>query len=103
MSRSSMGRIGPRSSRGETDVNRLILRYGYPISILILVIFGWVVYQRASRGWDQITVLAIAAAIVWVVGVPAFVILWPRITVNGYKRATLKRGLGDGPIAVNTI
>jgi hypothetical protein len=84
-------------------MNRLILKYAYPVTAVILLIFAWVIYERVSRGWSEITVLAIAAGIVWVLGVPTFIYLWPRITVNGFKNAILKRGFGDGPIPVNTL
>jgi hypothetical protein len=85
-------------------MNRFILRYGYVITAVILVVFAWVVYQRiAHGGWDQIVVLAIAAGVVWIIAAPAFVYFWPRITVNGYRRAILRHGLGGGPIPVNTL
>ncbi|KHL05693.1 hypothetical protein LK10_00090 [Sinomonas humi] len=47
--------------------------------------------------------LGVAALVVWLLVTPAFIYFWPRITVNGYKRAILKRGFGDGPIPVNTL
>ncbi|MDQ4503607.1 DUF1254 domain-containing protein [Sinomonas sp. ASV322] len=84
-------------------MNRLILKYGYPLTIVILAIFAWVVYQRVSRGWSEVIPLAVAAGIVWVVGAPAFIYVWPRLTVNGFKKAILKHGLGGGPIPVNTL
>jgi hypothetical protein len=84
-------------------MNRLILKYAYPVTAVILVIFAWVVYQRISQGLSEIVTLAIAAAIVWLIGVPTFIYLWPRITVTGFKRAILKRGFGGGPIPVNTL
>lgn len=84
-------------------MNRLILKYGYPVTAVILAIFAWVIYSRASRGWNEIVVLVVAAVIVWVLGVPAFIYLWPRITVAGFKRAIVKRGFGGGPIPVNTL
>jgi hypothetical protein len=84
-------------------MNRLIVKYAYPVTAVILVIFAWVIYQRISQGPSEIITLAIAAAIVFVLGVPAFIYFWPRITVTGFKRAILKRGFGDGPIPVNTL
>jgi hypothetical protein len=83
-------------------MNRLILRYAYPVTIAILAVFVWVVYQRISRGSD-ILPLVVAGVIVWVIGVPGFIYFWPRLTVNGFKRAILKRGLGGGPIPLNTL
>ncbi|HKU12609.1 MAG TPA: DUF1254 domain-containing protein [Sinomonas sp.] len=84
-------------------MNRLILKYAYPLTAVILVIFAWVVYQRASQGWSQIVPLGVGAVIVWVLGAPAFIYFWPRMTVSGYKRAILKNGIGGGPIPVNTL
>ena len=39
----------------------------------------------------------------WALVAPAFIYLWPRLTVNGFKTAILKRGFGGGPIPVNTL
>lgn len=83
-------------------MNRLILKYGRPLTAVILAVFAWVIYRRISNG-DGIIPLVIAAVIVWGLGAPAFIYLWPRLTVNGYKRAILKHGFGDGPIPVNTL
>jgi hypothetical protein len=83
-------------------MNRLILKYGYPVTGVILAIFAGVIYMRVSRGSDMVT-LAVAAVIVWAVGAPVFLYLWPRITVSGFKRAILKRGFSGGPIPVNTL
>jgi hypothetical protein len=86
-------------------VNRIILKYGYPITAVILVVFAWVVYRRlASGGAAAIVPLAIAAVAIWIVGTLAFIYYWPRIIVEGFKRAILRGGLGgDGPIPVNTL
>jgi hypothetical protein len=84
-------------------MNRLILKYRYPITAVILVIFAWVVIQRLARGVDAIIPLAVAALVVWPLGVFVFIYFWPRITVGGFKRAILKRGFGGGPIPINTL
>lgn len=84
-------------------MNRLIVKYAYPVTLVILVIFAWVVYQRLSRGGSEIVVLAVAAVIVWAVGAPTFIFLWPRLTVNGFKAAIVKRGFSGGPIPINTL
>ena len=84
-------------------MNRLILKYGYPVTIVILLIFVWVITRRLGQGVGAIIPLAVAAAIVWLLGTVAFLCFWPRITVGGFKRAILRRGLGDGPIPVNTL
>ncbi|WP_081736722.1 DUF1254 domain-containing protein [Arthrobacter sp. MA-N2] len=83
-------------------MNRLILKYGRSLTAVILAVFAWVIYRRISSG-DGIIPLAIAAVIVWALGAPAFIYLWPRLTVNGYKRAITKHGFGDGPVPVNTL
>lgn len=83
-------------------MNRLILKYGYPLTAVILVVFAWVVFQRITHGSD-LTLLIVAAVIVWVFGTLAFIYFWPRITVTGFKRAIVNRGFGGGPIPVNTL
>jgi hypothetical protein len=84
-------------------MNRLILKYAYPITAVILLIFAWVVIQRLSGGWAAMATLVIAAVVVWAIGAPAFIYFWPRITVGGFKRAIVRRGFGGGPIPVNTL
>jgi hypothetical protein len=84
-------------------MNRLIVKYAYPVTAVILLIFAWVIYTRIAKGWSAISTLAVAAVIVWAIGVPTFISLWPRITVNGFKRAIVTRGFGGGPIPVNTL
>ena len=85
-------------------MNRLILKHGTPITIVILAVFAWVIYRRvADGGLDAIILLAATAVAVWVLGAFVFIYLWPRITVNGFKRAVVTRGLGGGPIPVNTL
>jgi hypothetical protein len=84
-------------------MNRLILKYGYPITAVILAVFAWVIYQRISRGWSEVIPLAVTVTIVWAIGTPAFIYFWPRLTVTGFKRAIVKRGFGGGPIPVNTL
>lgn len=85
-------------------MNRLILKYATPVTIVILAIFAWVIYRRiADGGLGAILLLAVTALIVWVLGAFAFIYFWPRITVGGFKRIFVTRGLGGGPIPVNTI
>jgi hypothetical protein len=83
-------------------MNRLILKYRYPVTAVILAVFAWVVWQRITRG-DSVIPLAVTAIIVWGMGAPVFIYLWPRLTVRGYKSAVLRHGLGGGPIPVNTL
>ena len=85
-------------------MNRLILKYATPLTIAILVVFAWVTYRRiADGGIGAILVMAVTAVTVWVVGTVVFIYFWPRITVGGFKRVFVRRGLGGGPIPVNTI
>lgn len=85
-------------------MNRLILKYATPITIVIFAIFAWVIYRRiADGGLGAIILLAVTAVVVWVVGAFVFIYFWPRITVGGFKRVFVRRGLGGGPIPVNTI
>ena len=85
-------------------MNRLILKHGKLVTVLILLVFAWVIYSRvAAGGVASIMVLAVTAVPVWVLGAFAFIYLWPRITVGGFKRIILRRGMGAGPIPVNTL
>lgn len=84
-------------------MNRLILKYGYQVTAIILLVFAWVVYRRLAGGVGSIIPLAVAAVVVWVIGSLLFIYFWPRITVGGFERAILRRGFGGGPIPVNTL
>ncbi len=84
-------------------MNRQILKYPYPITAIILLIFAWVVAQRLARGVEAIIPLAVAAVVVWLLGAFVFIYFWPQITVGGFKRAIVKRGFGGGPIPINTL
>ncbi|HEY8816760.1 MAG TPA: DUF1254 domain-containing protein [Candidatus Dormibacteraeota bacterium] len=84
-------------------MNRLFLKYPYPITTAILAVFAWVVYRRLGEGVSAIIPLAVAAVIVWLLGAFVFMYFWPQITVAGFKRAIVNRGLGGGPIPVNTL
>lgn len=46
------------------EMNRLIVKYGIPLTIVILLIFAGVVYQRMSQVPGEIITLAVAAGIV---------------------------------------
>ena len=84
-------------------MNRLILKYGYPITAVILLVFAWVIYRRLAGGVDAIIPLAVAADRRVGARLARFIYFWPRITVGGFKRAILQRGFGGGPIPVNTL
>jgi hypothetical protein len=84
-------------------VNRLILKYGYPITVAILAILAWAGYRQFSMGWRAFITYAAVAAIVWVLGTFVFLYFWPSFTYSAFKRAALKHGLGGGAIPVNTL
>lgn len=85
-------------------MNRLVMKHGSVVTIVILAIFLWVIWSRVDRGGlAAIAVLAVTSAVVWALGTVTFVYLWPRITVGGFKRILVGHGLGGGPIPVNTI
>lgn len=84
-------------------MDRLILKHPYPITAAILAVFAWVVYRRLADGVDAIIPLAVVAVVVWLLGAFVFIYFWPQITVGGFKRAIVKRGLGGGPIRINTL
>lgn len=83
-------------------MNRLILKYRYIVTLAILAILAWAVYRQASAGTGFITEAAVAI-IVWAVGTFVFIYFWPRIVLRGYKKASLEKGFGEGPIPVNTL
>jgi hypothetical protein len=85
-------------------MNRLILKHGKPVTVVILAIFGWVIYARiADGGVHAIILLATTAVAVWVLGAFVFIYFWPWITVTGFRRIFVKHGMGGGPIPVNTL
>jgi hypothetical protein len=84
-------------------MNRLILKYGYPITIAILAVMAWVVYREFAVGGSQLIPFVGVAVIVWGLGTFVFIYFWPRITYSAYKRAIVQHGRGDGPIPVNTL
>ncbi|HEY7415430.1 MAG TPA: DUF1254 domain-containing protein [Ktedonobacteraceae bacterium] len=83
-------------------MNRLILKYKYPITFAILAILAWVVYRYFSMGGSQLITFVVVAVIVWGLGTCVFIYFWPQITYSAYKRAIVRHGLG-GPIPVNTL
>ncbi|WIG60354.1 MAG: hypothetical protein OJF49_003102 [Ktedonobacterales bacterium] len=83
-------------------MNRLILKYGYPITFVILAILAWVVYRIFSAGGSGVIGFVVLAAVVWGVGTVVFLYLWPTFAYSAYKRAILQHGPG-GPIPVNTL
>ncbi|SRR5579871_3761511 len=83
-------------------MNRLILKYKYPITFVILAILAWVVYRYFLMGGSQLIIFVVVAVIVWVLGTFIFLYFWPRITYSAYKRA-VQHGLSGDPIPVNTL
>src|SRR5437764_14214252 len=84
-------------------MNRLILKYKYPITFAILVVLAWVVYRYFSMGGSQLMTFVVVAVLVWGLGTFVFLYFWPPITYRAYKRAIVVHGLGGGPIPVNTL
>jgi hypothetical protein len=83
-------------------MNRLILKYKYPITFAILAVLAWVVYRVVSAGGSGLIGFAAVVVLVWGVGTCVFIYFWPPITYTAYKRA-VQHGLGGEPIPVNTL
>ena len=84
-------------------MNRLILKYKYPITFAILAVLAWVVYRIVSTGGSGLIAFVVVAVLVWGVGACVFLYFWPPITYSAYKRAIVRYGFGGGPIPVNTL
>jgi hypothetical protein len=84
-------------------MNRFILKYGYPITFVILAILAWVVYRIFSAGGSGLIGFVVVTVIVWGLGTVVFIYLWPTFAYSAYKRAIVQHGLGGGPIPVNTL
>jgi hypothetical protein len=84
-------------------MNRFILKYAYPITLVILVILAWVVYRIFSAGGSALIGFVVVAVVVWGLGTVVFLYFWPTFAYSAYKRAIVRHGLGGGPIPVNTL
>ena len=84
-------------------MNRLILKYKYPITFAILAVLAWVVYRVISMGGSQLITFVAVVVLVWGLGTCVFLYFWPPITYSAYKRAVVQHGLGGDPIPVNTL
>jgi hypothetical protein len=84
-------------------MNRLILKYKYPITFAILAVLAWVVYRYFSLGGSQLISFVVVAVLVWGFGTCVFLYFWPPITYSAYKRAVVQHGLGGDPIPINTL
>ena len=80
-------------------MNRLILKYGYPITFVILAILAWVVYRIFSAGGSGLIGFVVVTVLVWGVGTVVFIYLWPTFAYSAYKRAIVQHRPG-GPIPV---
>lgn len=83
-------------------MNRLILKYKYPITFAILAILAWVVYRYISTGGSRLITFVVVIVVVWGLGACVFLYFWPAITYRAFKRA-VQHGLGGAPIPVNTL
>ena len=84
-------------------MNRLILKYKYPITFAILAVLAWVVYRIFSLGGSGLIPFVVVAVLVWGLGTCVFLYFWPSITYSAYKRAVVQHGLGGDPIPINTL
>src|SRR5260370_30400623 len=84
-------------------MNRLILKYKYPITFAILAVLAWVVYRYFSLGGSQLISFVVVAVLVLGFGTCVFLYFWPPITYSAYKRAVVQHGLAGDPIPINTL
>jgi hypothetical protein len=84
-------------------MNRLILKYKYPITFAILAVLAWFVYRQFIVVRSPLFPFAAVAVLVWGLGTCVFLYFWPPITYSAYKRAVVQHGLGGDPIPVNTL
>ena len=84
-------------------MNRLILKYKYPITFAILAVLAWFVYRQFIVVRSPLFPFVVVAVLVWGLGTFVFLYFWPPITYSAYKRAVVRHGLGGDPIPVNTL
>jgi hypothetical protein len=84
-------------------MNRLILKYAYPITFVILAILAWAAYRQFSAGGSGLTSYVVIIVLVWVLGTVVFISVWPRMTYSAFKRGIVQYGMGGGPIPINTL
>ena len=84
-------------------MNRLILKYKYPVTFAILAVLAWVVYRYFSMGGGLLILFIVVAVLVWGLGTCVFLYFWPPITYSAFKKAVVVHGLGGDPIPVNTL
>jgi hypothetical protein len=61
-------------------MNRLILKYAYPITFVILAILAWAAYRQFSAGGSGLTSYVVIIVLVWVLGTVVLITVLPRIT-----------------------
>jgi hypothetical protein len=83
-------------------MNRLILKYAYPMTLAILALLAWVVFRIFSAGGSGLIGFVAVIVSVWGLGAFVFIYLWPRFTYSAYKRAIVQHGF-SGPIPINTL
>ena len=83
-------------------MNRLILKYKYPITLAILAVLAWAAYRQFSMGGSGLISYVVVIVLVWGLGTFVFIYFWPPITYSAFKRA-VQHGLGGDPIPVNTL
>jgi hypothetical protein len=84
-------------------MNRLILKYAYPITFVILAILAWAAYRQFSAGGSGLISYVVVIVLVWILGTVVFISVWPRMTYSAFKRGIVQHGMGGGPIPVNTL
>src|SRR5260370_34995295 len=85
-----------------TEMNRLILKYAYPITFIILAILAWVVYRIFSAGGSGLIGFVIVTVIVGGPGRVVFIYLWPTVGSRASKRA-IGRQWPDSPLPVKHL
>src|SRR5260370_39988620 len=83
-------------------MNRLILKYKYPITFAILAVLAWVVYRIFSGGSGLIA-FVVVAILVWGIGSCVFIYFWPPFTYSAFKRDIFVHVQGGGSQPINTL
>ena len=84
-------------------MNRLILKHGKLVTTAILLVLGWFIYRQFIVARSPLFPFVVIVAVIWALGAFLFIYYWPAITCNAFKRAILQRGMGGGPIPVNSL
>ena len=84
-------------------MNRLILKYKYPVTFAILAVLAWFVYRQFIVVRSPLFPFVVVAVLVWGLGTCVFLYFWPLMTYSAFKRAVVQHGLGGDPIPINTL